>query len=456
MPKKMFDIIPPKKEEEAEIKINISSKSSRSLDSQNRQTEKEDEVFSEREKIVFSHRPKDSKIPKIKFSFGLKFFLSAFVAVLVLVSIFSFVFSTKVEIKIWPKTEELFLTQSVVVSREKKELDTKAFIVPGYFFEETKIVKDEFPGSRKAMKEEKARGVVRVYNSYSTASQTWVAGTRFMSAEGKLFRSVKKAVIAGARYEGGKLVPGETDVEVIAAEPGEEYNIGPTTFSIPAFAGTSKYTYFYARSFSPMRGGLKAEVSQATEEDIEKARKILMEKAKKESIEKMRKDSSEDFIFIDKAAVQEIIEETNEPKTENFSLEMKIKTKILAFKKSDIDVFFKEMIADYFSSSGLKIKEDSLNKDYSFKSIVYSQTTQKEESTEPKEINLDLVLKGLSYADVDLEKIKESFLGKSFDEIELVLEEEEKISKIEIKPGLFWRRRVPQDINKVEIGLIID
>jgi len=98
--------------------------------------------------------------------------------------------------------------------------------------------------------EYKATGIITIYNTYSSSPQTLVKTTRFVSEGGKLFRTTKTIVVPGADASSGKIVPGSTTVEVIASEPGNEYNIGPSTFSIPGFKGTPKYLAFYGESFS--------------------------------------------------------------------------------------------------------------------------------------------------------------------------------------------------------------
>ena len=112
--------------------------------------------------------------------------------------------------------------------------------IQGEVLEAEKEVSQNFTAHGKKLKSTKAHGTMRIYNNYSTAAQTLVATTRFISNEGKLFRTKERVVIPGGYYEGGKLAAGFIDIEVIADQPGEDYNIDPSTFSIPGFVGTSK------------------------------------------------------------------------------------------------------------------------------------------------------------------------------------------------------------------------
>ena len=161
----------------------------------------------------------------------------------------------------------------------------------------------EIKEENKEIKEEKAEGIIRIFNDYSTASQSLVAGTRFVSDEGKLFRLVEKVVVPGQSTEKGKLIPGSVDVLVRADTAGSDYNIGVSTFSIPGFAGTPRYTAFYAKSFLAMAGGFKGESLAVSSEDLENAKKSLTAEVK-EKIE-----SNERFEFLGDSILSFIVSE---------------------------------------------------------------------------------------------------------------------------------------------------
>ena len=89
--------------------------------------------------------------------------------------------------------------------------------------------------------------------------------------------------------EEGEIVPSSIDVEVVADEPGKEYNIGPTTFSIPGFKGSPKYEGFYGKSTKPMTGGLIHQGKVVSEEDVARAETELKEALLEEAQEELKK-----------------------------------------------------------------------------------------------------------------------------------------------------------------------
>lgn len=369
-------------------------------------------------------------------------------ALLVLVGVAGFFFFSKVEIEIWPETEILSFKETVIIDLNAEHADLEAKIIPGKVFSDQKFTSQEFSASGKILKEEKATGIIRVYNAYSTSARTLIP-SRFVSAEGKLFRSVKKIIIPGGRYEKGKFIPGEMDVGVQAAEAGPDYNIEPTTFALPALAGTSLYTAIYGRSFSPMTGGFKGEVSQVTQEDLEKAENVLAEELKKESREFLKSTLPTDFVLLDGAISQEIVEIDSSVEAgagvESFNLQIKVKSEGLGFKRLDIENFVKNCIS-LDIPEGKKIQEESLEINYSSESI----------NLESGEIVLNLDIKVKVYSDIDLTKLKKALLGKSFKEAEVFLKDLPQVTKVEIKSWPFLKKKIPEDINKVEIGLRID
>lgn len=425
MSKKFFDIIPPKGPEAGPKKLNLKKR---------------------------TKAPVQGLGPERK---PRKVFLKAlisFLVFLVLLGISVFFFFSKIKIEIWPEAEILELKAQVRIDSEVKETDLTFWLkngaIPGKLLEDIKSDSQDFSASGEKLKEEKAKGTMRVYNGYSTSPRTLIP-SRFVSAEGKLFWSVKKIVIPGGRYEKGKLIPGEIDVEVIAAEAGEDYNIDPSTFALPALAGSPLYTAIYGRSFSAMTGGFKGKVPQVGEEDLEKAENALTEKLKKESREFLKATLPEGFILLDETITQEVIESSSsqEPlvEAESFEFQLKIKSEGLGFRKSDLENFIKSLIA-LAVSEDKKLQEESLEINHSLESI----------DLESGKAVLNLETKAKIYSDVNLTELKKALSGRSLKESKIFLENLPELSKIEIKYWPFWRRKAPEDIEKLEIRMRLD
>ncbi len=445
MPKKFFDIIPPQKKEplpeeidseEPELKLEIKFPS--------KPPEKEEETTPtpSYNKIDLEKLERKEKKKKIK---PRRFLLKGVVFIsfcLVAVGITGYSIFSKTEVEIWPKTEIMDLKGAVTIDANATQSDFSAKVIPGKIFKDQKSGSQEFPATGKTSKEAKAQGVIKVYNAYSDLPQTLVANTRFVSADGKLFKLVKKEVVPGGTYDNGKLVPGSIDVEVQAAEAGEDYNIGPSTFSVPGLAGTPKYTAFYGKSFKPMSKGFKGEAAKITSSDIENAKNVLANKLKEESRNFLKNTTPKDFTLLDETISQEVTKENPSvgvnSEAKSFILQTEIKSEGLAFKKSDMDSFVKNIISSNMAKDK-KFQEESLQIKFSAK------------NKESSKVVLDLEIRIKIYPNLDLTEIRKALSGKSLQEVKGFLSDQSQITKVEVKSSPFWRKKIPKNIEQLEV-----
>ena len=362
---------------------------------------------------------------------------------------------SKATITIWPKTEDVSVSSKLTVDKEVGALSYAEKIIPGEIFEEEKVVTDTIPATGKAGKEDKAEGTIKVYNEYSDNTQVLIASTRFVSTGGKVFRSVARVVIPGFTYdEKNKVVPGSIDVSVVADQAGPDYNIAPSTFSIPGFAGSEKYTKFYGKSTQPMTGGSNETVSQVTKEDLDNAKIALTKKAKQECeatfLEKLRGEkAAQGYLFSEDAIQTEVIETftlaTAGMDADTFSYTATAKSRTIIFKKSDMGSFAKEVVLSQepegsnISEKGTTVKIMPENVNLNAGKLI---------------LNLDISSK--VYAEFDLLKLKEGLKGKTAIGTKTLLENAPEVSRVEVKLWPFWVRTIPDDPEKININLNVD
>jgi hypothetical protein len=438
MAKKFFDIIPPEK-------TKYSEKIKEFKEKKKYQAEEPLNYFNRiKEKNIRTKHPKKKIVSK-------SLFLSSIALVLSIV-LGLFLFS-KTKIDIFPETEIITFERTLTLDAFYDEFNPtewiKDEIIPGKILSDEKKYIEEFSASGKTVSESEARGIIRVYNDYSTNSQGLVANTRFVSSEEKLFKSIKNEVIPGGQYKDGKFVAGYADIEVRAAETGEEYNIGASTFSIPGFAGTPRYTSFYGKSFDSMKGGFKGETAQVTAQDLDKALHNLTAKAKAERKEFLQSNLSSGFILQDEAISQEIIEAKASveagSKTESFSYELEINSKGVAFDKKNMEKFAKTLL-DLNIPAEKKFQTESLEINYYIKSV----------DIKSGKIELNLKIKAKAYSDIQTEELKKALCGKSLDEAKIFLENFSGINNVEIKAQPLFRRKISDDLDKIELKLKLD
>lgn len=401
--------------------------------------------------IVPPQKIKEKDLEKIKKAFEKKrfslekLFLIFFFIFILGILFFHFKFQ-KAEIKIWPKTKEIKIEREITL-KEGNKIDFQSLILPAFFIEIEGEKSQNFPSSY-LPKAKKAQGKIRVYNFYSTWPLTLRAQTRFLSSEGKLFRSPKKIVIPGKKKKGGKWVPGYVDVEVIAAEPGPEYNIGPSKFSLPGLAGTNLYTLVYGESFKAMQGGSLGKEYQILKEDLEKAKQILAKVTKEQNLKKLKeKAKREKKVFLPETAFHEILEVESSPalgsNVKEFNFKIKILTKGLAFLKKDLDNLAEKLI-----EKNLKKEEIFWPKTLSLNWEILDKDLEK------KEIILNLKISAKVSQKIEKEKLKEILSGKSSREAFFLLENQ--FEKVEISLFPFWLKKIPKNLNKIFLEFLLD
>jgi len=149
--------------------------------------------------------------------------------------------------------------------------------------------------------ETKASGQIVIYNAYSSSPQPLIAGTRFETPDGKIYRISQKLTVPGAKVVNGQTEPSSVETTVYADEAGEAYNIGLTDFTIPGFKDGPRYDKFYARSKTPMSGGMKGEVPVVSEEDYQKLQQALEKSIRNQLTQKAVLQTPKNFLLYDGA-----------------------------------------------------------------------------------------------------------------------------------------------------------
>jgi hypothetical protein len=144
-------------------------------------------------------------------------------------------------------------------------------------------------------REQAASGEITIYNNYSNESLQLVTNTRFQTIDGRIYR-IQEAVVVPGKSSGQ---PGNITAMVYADEAGSEYNIDPTSFSIPGFEGTPYEELMYAESRTKITGGIATEVpivATSTRQEIEEQAATQLQDQLRT---KMEEELPEGFVFYD-------------------------------------------------------------------------------------------------------------------------------------------------------------
>ena len=374
--------------------------------------------------------------PKKKFfgSVSKKFiFIPLVVAVAVLaVILYATLGSAKIIVK--PLTQEIDFNIKGKASTQIQEVQSEFNNIPAQQFIVEKSASGTFPTSSEKEVAQKASGKITIYST-SASSQPLIATTRFAADDGKIFRISETITVPAS---------GSVEVIVYANKPGDEYNIGPTKFVIPGLEGTPKYDQFYAISTVPMGGGRVGVAKVVSEQDYLNAKDKLTAEAK-EMLESALTDQLSGLKTFDthKVVVNTPVVNAKVGEAAD-TLEMTVSASATVIAFRDTDMY--SLIQAYLDKTGnIELIENGLD-------IAYLPGSSE---TGSGSFQFEAQVKGRAASKIDMGKIKTDVKGKNESEIRTYFDNLEGIVSARILLSPFWVRRVPDDLDKIEITIDI-
>lgn len=293
---------------------------------------------------------KDHKFSKARQKTKAIFYLFIFVILTAFVYLTLTYVLNSAKVTVVPKKVLVNLDKSIVVNLSDKGVK----VLENSGEEESVLPKSEL---KKVIS--KSRGTITVYNNFNSSKQKLIKNTRFKTADGKLFRLLDSIVVPGMTG----ITPGKIEANVIADDIGEEFNIGPSKFTIPGFEGTSRYNGFYAVSEGYMIGGANGDKYVVAKEDIENVNKIKENIIKDKTLKQIFTTIDENYVLATETAMYDF---ENNLTDYEYNREDKYKIKgnlhVISFDKEYLAKKIAEVGLDNYSGEKLKLlNSDKLN-----------------------------------------------------------------------------------------------
>ncbi len=317
---------------------------------------------------------------------------------------------------------------------------------------DVEAVKNFNSSGDKSASNQKAHGIITIYNEYGGSTQPLVATTRFLSENGKLFRLVKSVIVPGTSSVGGEVKPGAVEAEVMADEAGEAYNIEPAKFTIPGFqgSGNDKYSKFYAKSSKTMTGGKNGQssVKIVTESDIANAKNSMAEDIRQKAKEQIKNENGQDKTVLDDALNIENITYYSSANSgeiaDSFSLTAKCKANGIIFSQGDALKLAAGQINKNKDAGAARVNEDSAALEFGKADVDFAKGT----------ILIRAHATGKAGDAIDLSNLKKGILGKSEEDFKAYLKSYNQITGAEIQ---YWppfvSGKIPSYESRVNITL---
>ncbi len=440
------DIIPSGTQPKSRKKLPVKEK-----DIENEDAEEDADLDEEIEELSFKGRRGDSlndgpvlehRYSRRKF-FSPKFFIFTGLVILVIIAgIFLINKFSQAEVVISFKKTPWQYQGTVIANVSASQIDSSSNIIPASSPTEEKSSVLSFPASQKQNVADKATGKITIYNAYSSAKQSLVATTRFVTPDGKTFRIDKSITVPGAEVKDGKIIPSSIEADITADKAGADYNLGPVDkLTIPGFRGSPKYNAFYGVITGKTAGGFIGERLAPTTKDIASAKTKVTDDLKASFKNSLFSKPPAGLKILDGATTQEIGKLSVISKTDekgNFSVVGIITQKAIAFKENDLKTLLESIVA--------KDNPDMVFEKYD---VTYNQITP---DFKNNKLSFSISVKGTLTQKFSPEEFLKTVLGKKIKDAEsLVL----KLPDLENARVLVWPRwfvfSVPNDASRVKI-----
>ena len=396
--------------------------------------------------------PKERLVPKLhdeetekRFFNRRKVLITVGIPVAIVVVWFAITALPRAEITILTKKLDWSYDGPIVVDKELASSDFKSLAIPGQLFTATRNLSSAFPATGRKVVERKAKGTITVYNAHSSQSQPLVVRTRFETPDGKVYRLTKGITVPGAKIIDGKIEPSSIDAEVVADQPGEEYNIGPIhRYSIPGFKGSPKFKTFYGQSLGSMSGGFIGEAAYPLDSDIAKAEEDALQQLEDALQTTLIMQIPDGFKILDGARDFSIVNKqinTETDAADNFEIFLEGELKIIAFKETELKETLLNRAQD---EEGSDLMEVEATLEYAGK-----VATDFVEGTLKVSVKYEAVLG----PDIDLVGLKDMVKGKTEEELRGIIFTLPDVSSAKISLWPFWVKTVPDSDKAVEVLL---
>src|SRR3989344_4531012 len=446
MPKNIEDIIPPerrrsirnipipegrRKSDQRSAKVSSESAAKAgSMDGLKKRSIPEELVVEEASMLP----PRRPTIPRHNRSARKRIWLSAGVALIILGFVVLSVFNGATLAYV-PKSALLNFENEVYTARKTGE--------GNLFYSVVKLSREKgmtVPAGGEQQVSRKASGTIVVYNNASTEPQRLIENTRFESPSGKIYRIQTAITIPGKTA-----APGSIEVTVYADQPGAEYNSGLTDFTVPGLKGTPRYTTIYARSKTPMTGGLIGMEKSVSAEDLATSKTELEAALKDDLWEEAKAEVPGDFILFPSLS-SFVFEEMPQTAGEGNNVTLNLRGHLygVMFKKSDL--------SNFLSAKKIALTKEEMLDVTSYESLILSFAGTPPADLLPENvINFKVSGSATVLWRTDEVALRADLAGRHKKDVATILKNYPTIASASATVRPFWKSSLPEEADKITV-----
>jgi len=378
-------------------------------------------------------------------AFSWKFILVTFLIVAVAAGTIFWVLSPRVSVSIVPKKDTVRFDFQVIADASVSTVDIDKSRIPGKDIQIPQEVDGNFVATQQQQQASKAQGEISIYNEYGSASQLLVKNTRLATADGKIFRLDNAVTVPGASVKSGKVAtPGIVTASVTADVAGPEYNIGPSRFTIPGFAGTARFNGFYGQSSISMSGGGTQGSFVASANDVAKAKDSLTQILTSGLQDYINAHIPQGMVVLNGAQGDNVPKFSYDTPDANgqFKAHLEVTYEVFAFAENDAAA-----LADNTLNGKLTGTEQP---DPNTRIISYADEKLNADKTA---LTFTVKVNEVAVGVINTEQLKTQLSGQGENEIKQVLKQNDAIESAEVTFWPFWISLAPDNPGRINVSI---
>jgi hypothetical protein len=297
-----------------------------------------------------------------------------------------------------------------------------------------------------------AVGTIFIYNEQQTDPIRLVTNTRFESPAGLIYKIKDSAVVPGYTMDGTKKVPGVTTAEVYADQVGEQYNIGPSKFTIPGFKDEPEYSTIYAESTSNFTGGFNGMKFLIDPAELEVAQQALRTELRNSLLERIDAEKPAGFVLFKDAVTFTYESLPSVEYGENLAtIKEKVLLRIPLFKEDEFAGFIAQATVPGYEGEQVRIDN------YDTFTFAYTNaTTSSSDISNATSLAFSLSGKPQIIWKFDAEKLKADLVNANKTALTSVLGAYPAIERANAVIRPFWKTKFPTRIEEIKVIEVVE
>lgn len=299
--------------------------------------------------------------------------------------------------------------------------------------------------------EERATGMIEIIKS-TPGNQQLVEETRFESPDGLIYRTTEGVTVPGATSDGAGTTPGTVRVEVVAAEPGEEYNLAAgTRFTIPGFAEggfDDLFDAMYGENRGQISGGYEGPRYDIADSELSEARQELQLTLRENLLDQMQSEKPANFLLFPSAASFTYEQLPAAEYGDNLvTIKEEATLYIPIFNSDDFAAYLAEAaLPTYNRGESIRVDNaDALSLEYESSTTTQANLEQLSSLTFTLTGNAELVW---TY---NLEEFKNELANERKEALRFVVDEYVAIERADARIQPFWSQTYPSDTSLITV-----